>query len=867
MSAIEYNNLLFEASQRLEELNVRERLLFMCRGKLTSGSDGNIPDVLSLFRELEDKEYLGIDRLKILKEILKSVREWSLFGKVKNLERKRKEYNGLLEEIIRVLDELNDMEGLMSLCRGKLPEENEGNIKNTRRLLEELENHDHLGVDQLDILKEILTKTEKKNLLLKVNEYEKRRNEEEESESRIGSEVTYVVEMSETRASAVVASVKAVTERLLGGLSPEYAPSIFGHDLELNKGYLFFFPEVRIHCTFRKISGALLVVGTGVVLRKCSKLEDFVEAFRVAVLPTASVLQTISEGSVCFKVQLKNKSAVKALWSWYQDGTLQRNLQHFLVTDEIKQMANGEEVIVSVYIEEQEIKSASTDLSISENQEHDIPEEVVSGNERRRNSDSSLDCKPREADETGKNPKESEALPIDQAQQLDPDKVAFVQSYLDSVHDNHSITTEASDSAFGTGTESELGSEDTGADSRYKMCFKDLSKNVTIELSRALQDDQVVGKLVYQAFGLKMNLENDYFSMNIFELFPDTPVKLLRDVFEALQLYDLVELLEKAKPRSLRSALPLEELKRLRKEEDKPTVFHSQAAVLIIKKGDEITSIENIKSFFKELNSENETDVVCLENVQKMVDVVTELKQRECLEKRWNDKLKKLEAEKEQFEVMIKERTRAGSRRREGLAERLERIWDAEYARKDSKAIASEESKLQREREEKQELVKEEMGKVMTSLSSIMDKWIHCQDKFTIFVILEGSDLHEFPDISKMIENILVEKLESIPDKTKFVAGSARWSRIEQLPEVLFARYSAPSGTFVTQMDETITKRWHTLDLMSMLEEMKRDLARRKSPLVHYDSEDINLWPSRVRIIAKLSSLPRFLKKIEDAAK
>ncbi|XP_022808330.1 uncharacterized protein LOC111345314 [Stylophora pistillata] len=829
MSAIEYNNLLFEASQRLEELNVRERLLFMCRGKLTSGSDGNIPDVLSLFRELEDKEYLGIDRLKILKEILKSVREWSLFGKVKNLERKRKEYNGLLEEIIRVLDELNDMEGLMSLCRGKLPEENEGNIKNTRRLLEELENHDHLGVDQLDILKEILTKTEKKNLLLKVNEYEKRRNEEEESESRIA------------RASAVVASVKAVTERLLG--------------------------EVRIHCTFRKISGALLVVGTGVVLRKCSKLEDFVEAFRVAVLPTASVLQTISEGSVCFKVQLKNKSAVKALWSWYQDGTLQRNLQHFLVTDEIKQMANGEEVIVSVYIEEQEIKSASTDLSISENQEHDIPEEVVSGNERRRNSDSSLDCKPREADETGKNPKESEALPIDQAQQLDPDKVAFVQSYLDSVHDNHSITTEASDSAFGTGTESELGSEDTGADSRYKMCFKDLSKNVTIELSRALQDDQVVGKLVYQAFGLKMNLENDYFSMNIFELFPDTPVKLLRDVFEALQLYDLVELLEKAKPRSLRSALPLEELKRLRKEEDKPTVFHSQAAVLIIKKGDEITSIENIKSFFKELNSENETDVVCLENVQKMVDVVTELKQRECLEKRWNDKLKKLEAEKEQFEVMIKERTRAGSRRREGLAERLERIWDAEYARKDSKAIASEESKLQREREEKQELVKEEMGKVMTSLSSIMDKWIHCQDKFTIFVILEGSDLHEFPDISKMIENILVEKLESIPDKTKFVAGSARWSRIEQLPEVLFARYSAPSGTFVTQMDETITKRWHTLDLMSMLEEMKRDLARRKSPLVHYDSEDINLWPSRVRIIAKLSSLPRFLKKIEDAAK
>lgn len=185
MSTIEYNNLLFEISQRLDELNVRERLLFMCRGKLASGSE-DIQDVLSLFKELEEKDYLGIDRLKILKEVLKSVREWPLFGKVKNFERKRKEYSHLLEEIIRVLDELNDMERLMSMCRGKVPEGSEGNIQDVRRLLNELENQDHLGIDQLDIVKKILTETEKEDLLKKVNEFEKRRNDEEELESRKG---------------------------------------------------------------------------------------------------------------------------------------------------------------------------------------------------------------------------------------------------------------------------------------------------------------------------------------------------------------------------------------------------------------------------------------------------------------------------------------------------------------------------------------------------------------------------------------------------------------------------------------------------------------------------------------------------------
>ncbi len=190
MSTLEYNNLLFEISRRLEELNERERLLFMCRGQLASGSEG-IQDVLSLLKELEEKDSLGIDRLKIIKEILKSVREWALFGKVKNFERKRKEYSRLLEEIIRVLDELNDVERLMSMCRGKIPEESEGNIQDVRRLLKELESQDHLGIDQLDVLKEILTETEKEDLLKKVNEFERRRNDEEELESRKGNLLSF----------------------------------------------------------------------------------------------------------------------------------------------------------------------------------------------------------------------------------------------------------------------------------------------------------------------------------------------------------------------------------------------------------------------------------------------------------------------------------------------------------------------------------------------------------------------------------------------------------------------------------------------------------------------------------------------------
>ena len=186
MSDIEYSDLIFKISERLDELNVRERLIFMCRRKLASGNENSIQDALSLFKELEEQDCLGPDRLEIVKDVLKNVEEWVLFGKVKRFESKRKKYIGLLEHIIAVLDELNDLERLISICRGSIPEANEGNIHDVRSLFKELENHNCLGIDYLGILKEILTQTEQSDLLKEVDKFEERRNQEDEFQTRKG---------------------------------------------------------------------------------------------------------------------------------------------------------------------------------------------------------------------------------------------------------------------------------------------------------------------------------------------------------------------------------------------------------------------------------------------------------------------------------------------------------------------------------------------------------------------------------------------------------------------------------------------------------------------------------------------------------
>ena len=92
----------------------------------------------------------------------------------------------MLEPIIRVLDELNDLERLMSMCRGHIPEEREGSIHDVRSLFKVLEDNNRLGINSLDILKEILTELEKEDLIKEVEEFQKRRRQDEEFESRKG---------------------------------------------------------------------------------------------------------------------------------------------------------------------------------------------------------------------------------------------------------------------------------------------------------------------------------------------------------------------------------------------------------------------------------------------------------------------------------------------------------------------------------------------------------------------------------------------------------------------------------------------------------------------------------------------------------
>ena len=141
---------------------------------------------------------------------------------------------------------------------------------------------------------------------------------------------------------------------------------------------------------------------------------------------------------------------------------------------------------------------------------------------------------------------------------------------------------------------------------------------VISEIQERLERDHDAFKRVLQSFGIsKTPLRLRNFS-GIFQLFPDTPLTMLKDVFEALQLYDLLELLEIKSihsHRSLQLAYTLDEIKKLNGVADLPTTYHSCGAVLIITDDENVSTASAIKTFFTDLDNKSDVTEILTQEI------------------------------------------------------------------------------------------------------------------------------------------------------------------------------------------------------------------------------------------------------------
>ena len=130
-------------------------------------------------------------------------------------------------------------------------------------------------------------------------------------------------------------------------------------------------------------------------------------------------------------------------------------------------------------------------------------------------------------------------------------------------------------------------------------------------------------------------------------------------------------------------------------------------------------------------------------------------------------------------------------------------------------------------------------------------------------------------DAYTMILTHLKEKLALIPDEPKLVVFPKPWHEKrmkfeEVIPEALIVQFPIINRkSFEETMLEVFSKRWQTLDLVSMMHEVQRTFALKT--VSSFDYERPISWirgdSSRTTIIDdRLSSLPR-LQKTEENSK
>ena len=186
MSFVEYRVLLYQFSEEIDWQTQRRKLIFILRAYLSDGSEGGITDMDSLLTMLEENSILGIDRLSVMKELLKEIGKWDLLRRIERFEIKRKDYKQLLEKISHALDESNELQRLISICRGKnlIARESEEDIVDVNGLFTMLEQQNSFGIEDLTLLKTLANEVGKPDLCRLLEEFEKKRKQEDAERER-----------------------------------------------------------------------------------------------------------------------------------------------------------------------------------------------------------------------------------------------------------------------------------------------------------------------------------------------------------------------------------------------------------------------------------------------------------------------------------------------------------------------------------------------------------------------------------------------------------------------------------------------------------------------------------------------------------
>ena len=126
------------------------------------------------------------------------------------------------------------------------------------------------------------------------------------------------------------------------------------------------FAEIYLRIVLELATKGAWLAGTAFILRRyINEPGTLACLFASVVLPSGILVKYLCKGSVICVLEANDLQGLKELWQKYESGKLQEALEEILITEELRELSAGQEIILTAELDENMYREVCLELIIT----------------------------------------------------------------------------------------------------------------------------------------------------------------------------------------------------------------------------------------------------------------------------------------------------------------------------------------------------------------------------------------------------------------------------------------------------------------------------------------------------------------------
>lgn len=126
------------------------------------------------------------------------------------------------------------------------------------------------------------------------------------------------------------------------------------------------YAEIYLRLAVELATKGAWVAGTAFILKRyINDPETLARLFASVVLPSGVIVKYLCEGSIICVLEANDLRGLKELRQNYESGKLQEKLEYILITEDLRSLSAGQDIILSVVLDENMFREVCLELMVT----------------------------------------------------------------------------------------------------------------------------------------------------------------------------------------------------------------------------------------------------------------------------------------------------------------------------------------------------------------------------------------------------------------------------------------------------------------------------------------------------------------------